>query len=394
MEKPPTLSFRQRLYYFLEEPESPFALFVRFVIIFLILVSTAAILLQLFWPQVLSDMTRQVYLFEQAVLGVFTLELLLRFYATPSRTGFFKRAVNWVDILAVVPFYFGLNDAAILRVFRVLRIFKLINSVAILQRVKFFDFKNSIIRVVSPLIILFLFIKIFIWMLETQGLWFAETDFDTLFAIIGFALGVVLSQKIGRSYSKYLEVQNGMFSIHGKLMSLQGIINSMEPKAGDRLIYQWLRDFITHYHQERTGVMAHTRRINRDMYEAAARIGNTELIPFHRLAAMMAQLFEAAIMVQSKRTTRTPVAYNLLLQQTIIFYLILLVVFIPGAKGIVSVVFAGYLLYGMFQLTNDFDDVNGFDGDEITLITLNVERIKNYLAELEGLPANQSESHS
>ncbi len=385
MEKPPAMTFRQRLYYFLEEPTSGIALFVRFVIIVLILVSASTALLQLFWPAPLSGFEEHVYLFEQFVLVVFTVELLSRLYATPSRLGFFKRPVNWIDIMAVVPFYFGLNDATILRVFRVLRVLKLVNSVRILQQTPVLDFKNSIIRVVSPLIIVFVFIKIFIWVLESRGLWVGESDFNTLFAIIGFALGVVLSQKIGRSYSKYLEVQNGIFAIHGMLMSLQENLNVMQEKAGDRLVYRWLKSFVSTYHQERMGAMADTRQINRELYREAAKIGNTELIPFHRLAAMMAKLFEESIVVQSKRTAHTPMAYNLLLQQTIIFYLLLLAAFIPGVNGLISVIFAGYLLYGMFQLTNDFDDVNGFDGDAVTLITLNIERIKNYLTELEVL---------
>lgn len=136
------------------------------------------------------------------------------------------------------------------------------------------------------------------------------------------------------------------------------------------------------YHSEYDGALARVRENNRIMYDEAAKIGNTDHIPFHRLAAMMSSVFELAVVIQSKRTNRTPITYNLLLQQTIIMYLLLLVVFIPGVKGMISVVFAGYLLYGLFQITDDFDHVAG-DGSADNLIVVDAVRISNYLEELE-----------
>jgi len=374
---------RKGMLQFFDEPKTKIAVTVRFFIIVLIVLSAGLAAGQLVAPSYFSPYSQQIEWFEYIALAIFTVELFVRLFASTSLTGFFTRPANWIDFMAVAPFYFGIDDAVILRVFRILRLFKLFNSFTILKTSSIFDFKHSILRVVTPLIVVFTFLKGFIWMLEENELWFVETDFGTLFTIIGFSLGVVLSQKIGRSYSKYLSVQDGMYSLHGKLMGLQENLNIMSKGKGTKLVRDWLRGFMDIYHSEYDGALGRVRNLNREMSAAAAKIGNTDHIPFHRMAAMMSSMFELAIVIQSKRTNRTPLTYNLLLQQTIIMYLLLLVVFIPGAKGMISVVFAGYLLYGLFQITNDFDHVSG-RVDDGNLITVDAERIKNYLEELEA----------
>ncbi|CAF1585905.1 unnamed protein product [Rotaria sp. Silwood1] len=73
-------------------------------------------------------------------IGFFTLELILRLLSTPSLSKYFKSFMNWIDIVAVIPFYINLilnlvdqlgnqntsiyNSLALLRVLRCARIFK------------------------------------------------------------------------------------------------------------------------------------------------------------------------------------------------------------------------------------------------------------------------------
>jgi len=148
------------------------------------------------FPESFEPYAKEIEFFELIVLVIFTIELFARMFASKSITDFLRKPSNWIDILAVAPFYFGIQDAFILRLFRLLRIFKLLNSFTVLKTSNFFDFRHSILRVVTPLIVIFMFLKGFIWLLELNGFWFIETDFKTLFTIIGFSLGVVLSQKI------------------------------------------------------------------------------------------------------------------------------------------------------------------------------------------------------
>ncbi|CAF0996699.1 unnamed protein product [Rotaria sp. Silwood1] len=73
-------------------------------------------------------------------IGFFTLELILRLISTPSLSKHFKSFMNWIDIIAVVPFYVNIiinlvdqlhyqnvtiySSLALLRVLRCVRIFK------------------------------------------------------------------------------------------------------------------------------------------------------------------------------------------------------------------------------------------------------------------------------
>ena len=78
----------------------------------------------------------------------FTFEYVIRFINSPNKTRFLKNGMNWIDLLALVPFYVNLclqqlDDMEILatagktlrlvRVLRIIRIFKLIRHFAGLQ---------------------------------------------------------------------------------------------------------------------------------------------------------------------------------------------------------------------------------------------------------------------
>ena len=77
-------------------------------------------------------------------VAFFTLEFLLRFLNAPNKARFFRNAMNWIDILAIIPFYVNcflqtddmdiLGKAGkalrLLRVLRIISIFKLIRYFA------------------------------------------------------------------------------------------------------------------------------------------------------------------------------------------------------------------------------------------------------------------------
>ena len=60
----------------------------------------------------------------------FTLELLVRFIFCPEKLAFFKKVMNWIDFLAIVPFYISLvypseSNVEILNIIRLIRIFRI-----------------------------------------------------------------------------------------------------------------------------------------------------------------------------------------------------------------------------------------------------------------------------
>lgn len=82
---------------------------------------------------------------ELICVAFFTFEFMLRFLNAPNKKRFFRNAMNWIDILAIIPFYANFflqqkNDMdalgksvktlRLLRVLRIIRIFKLIRHFA------------------------------------------------------------------------------------------------------------------------------------------------------------------------------------------------------------------------------------------------------------------------
>ena len=106
--------------------------------------------------QDLASSDDEYYIPMQLVLNVielicvafFTIEFVLRFVNAPNKIRFFRNAMNWIDFLAIIPFYVNcflqqIDDMVILgkagktirllRVLRIIRIFKLIRHFAGLQ---------------------------------------------------------------------------------------------------------------------------------------------------------------------------------------------------------------------------------------------------------------------
>ena len=72
-----------------------------------------------------------VYIAEATFVTWFTLEFVVRWFASPNRCTFVKEALNIIDFLAILPFYMSLGISTdgfevirVLRLFRVFRVFK------------------------------------------------------------------------------------------------------------------------------------------------------------------------------------------------------------------------------------------------------------------------------
>ncbi|CAF3558429.1 unnamed protein product [Rotaria sp. Silwood1] len=88
----------------------------------------------------LSFFSSPFHRIQMICIGFFTLELILRLLSTPSLSKYFKSFMNWIDIIAVIPFYVNIiinlvdqlghqnisiyNSLALLRILRCARIFK------------------------------------------------------------------------------------------------------------------------------------------------------------------------------------------------------------------------------------------------------------------------------
>ena len=140
------LSNRERVDVLLNNPQSsPAAAFTGGFFITLIALSTITFCFEtLPWyyePE--PPLSDPFWAIEAFCISAFTLELSLRAWATDDRRGFFKKGMNAIDLVAILPFYvdliargFTIPGLSVLRVLRLARVFRLLriskNAVALL----------------------------------------------------------------------------------------------------------------------------------------------------------------------------------------------------------------------------------------------------------------------
>lgn len=131
------LTARERVDVLLNDPgSSPAAATIGAAMITLILVSTVTFCVETlpwFYDPEPSFDSGPFLAIEASCIAAFTAELSLRFWATNDRDGFFKRGMNVVDFVAIVPFYVDLlargvsfPGLSVLRVLRLARVFRLL----------------------------------------------------------------------------------------------------------------------------------------------------------------------------------------------------------------------------------------------------------------------------
>ncbi len=348
-----------------------------------IFISSAAVALEFFYPGIVHSHDAVFHVVEYIVLPIFTLEYALRLWAAPKRLAFMRKPFNVIDLLAIVPSYIeiilSLTPAAsalralrlvrLLRFTRLLRIFKLFRYKTFFNDV--FHYQDTIVQSITPIILTLSGLKLGILFLESRGWWVSDTNLGELFAIIGFALGIILSQKIGTTYDKFTQVEETSVRIYSTLTTLHTIIPSP-------IYAQWAKTFL--HLLERTADANHAQ-LSVHTHAIFTEIKKIEPQP-SELTILFNSFNNDVHFCLSKAQHLTPKAYDTLLHQSTVSYLLLISIFLPGITGLISVLIATYILYGMYRVTQDLDSIVGGDYKLINI----------HLTELRQLAAG-TESH-
>ncbi|MBI4201965.1 MAG: ion transporter [Chloroflexi bacterium] len=362
-----------QVYDFFEHPHTLAAKLVRGAIFSLILGSVAFLTIEFSFPEVFHRYSEFFRWAEYGILGTFTLEYLLRFTTAPRKWNFVRQPYNIIDLVAIVPgllalalpLFLNTSEVRILRLLRLVRFSRIMRSLRLLRFEffgKVFQLNNTILQAIAPIILFFLVLKGVIWMVEYFGFWFSEASLGELFAVIGFALGIVLSQKVAASYEKFLQMHESQVQIAGILSSLAVFLNQFEPGQGTRLTRTWAQAFLEALQQGHT--QSSTLAVaSQELYNT---IAAQQPHPAY-LGSAYLDLMKTSRYTMFKRNYLTPRPYDSLLQQSTVLYIFMLALFVPGWVGLVSVAVATYVLYGMYHLTQDLDSLMG---GEFRLITV------------------------
>ncbi|MEA5509676.1 ion transporter [Crocosphaera sp. UHCC 0190] len=149
---------KEKITYYIDDFDSAIGITINFIILGLILLSSSIFVIETYSiPPSIFVFLKQL---DTVILGIFTVEYILRFWCADSKKSFLFSFFSFVDLLSILPLFVGFLDIRyirILRWFRVLRLFRLI------------DFETSIFRIKSDdgmilvRIFLILFSLIFIY---------------------------------------------------------------------------------------------------------------------------------------------------------------------------------------------------------------------------------------
>ena len=77
------------------------------------------------------------------IAGIFAVEYAVRLYATPKRFKFIVNVFSIIDLLAIVPSFFGVGQAKALRSLRALRLFRLLRLLRMIRLIKSLDISDE-----------------------------------------------------------------------------------------------------------------------------------------------------------------------------------------------------------------------------------------------------------
>lgn len=389
-------SLSQKIHNFFEHPKSLISVLVQLFIIILILASLAIIIIEVFYPSVFNQYLLLFEICEYIIVALFTVEYLLRLLTAPEKLKWVFRPLNIVDFLAIFPNYleFILNlffPTTALRALRIIRIVRFIRVLRVFKLIKYksiFSYKQTIFQQITPIIVFFLAVKVVFWYLEfKQIIRISEPEgLAVLFTIIGFALGIILSAKISVAYDKFVNVDETVVRLAGKMNALTNIMQENVEKPDTRVCYEWSKCFLMLLHdKDADNSLLYPK--NQQLYKEMKKLepGPAEM------ATLYMEFTSEASYCLSKKIRLTPKAYDVLLHQATIFYFILLVILLPGIIGLISVGIAIYVLYGMYFLSRDLDSILGGD---YNLIDINTKELQGFIDNFEAEnPALPSDSH-
>lgn len=365
----------------MENPDSGWSYGWTIFMVLLIVISSFAAFSDLLFHDTLTPFEKMILEYDKPIIYLFTFEFLVRMWATPSAKSFVKNGFNWIDLIAIAPYYLGFHSeiVRILRLFRIFRLAKFMQRDLLGKNNRMsgmFNMKSSVIIKVTPVVFSLMFVKGILMILETHGNFIVEHEQGTLLTVMGFALGIVLSQKVAISYEKQRVIRDSMYELIGTVSALNNVLNAAKRKSGDECIKEWLKTFIDiFYHIDKSSMLV-LLKSNHDLYKEIAAISKGNEDAPKGISEIFNNLCEKSSFIINRKTSYIPFTYNQLLMQVTFGYVVLLLILIPGLPGMLATFAASYLLFSLYYVTDDFDagrhDASGG-------LDLNPHRLEDYL---------------
>ena len=122
---------KKRIIQLLDKPSSVVDKSITVFLIALVYISIVHLVIEIRYPDLVSTYQTVFFLVKYIVLGIFTIELILRIICDPNRRQYFKSFYGIVDLIAVIPgllavFFPALDQTVWLRVFRIIKFVRIL----------------------------------------------------------------------------------------------------------------------------------------------------------------------------------------------------------------------------------------------------------------------------
>ncbi len=140
---------------------------------------------------------------EVVVIGIFTLEYLLRLYVSKKKLSFIFSFYGLVDLIAILPYYLFMGlDLRSMRAFRLIRLVRLLGMARYQKAMKRFKTAFSMAR---EEIVLFLFLTLILLYLSAVGIYYFEREaqpeeFASVFHSLWWAVATLTTVGYGDIY--------------------------------------------------------------------------------------------------------------------------------------------------------------------------------------------------
>ncbi len=377
-----SVSYRERVWTFLEHPSTLFAYVTFFFLMTVVVISVIPITLEHFAAGFFLTNESWLSAIDKTCVLIFTLEYFLKVWAAPKRWKYIFSFYGLVDLLSIMPFYLDLavhnvlmHDLETLRVLRLMRLLRLIRLLKLLKILHVLQIKTSIAEQVAPVVLAFVFFKLGISILEIYNVLDVTAELGQLFAIVGFALGIALGQNVRVAHQKFVEVEETALRIHALMISIYYVLSSHDSTKNqcDKIAWEWLESLIQLLERSETASKQRFYRVNRQLYDLSVPLEKSPV--FVQLGRDYTYLNTSVSFILERMNAHIPRPFSNLLQRTTLIYIALMAVFVPGLPGLISVIVATYMLYGLYHVALDLDVA--IADDHRSLMSVNIDDLRN-----------------
>lgn len=281
----------------------------------------------------------------------FTIEIALRIFAKPRPRDYVLSPFGIIDILAVAPTWLSLIVPGLpnLNWLRALRLIRLLRIVEVLRRTPGAAARGwGLLLQLAPFMAYAFILKTIIVVLEGAGLWFEIPGLTLVISVIGFAIGVLLSTRLGT-------VQGRMYDFEVGIASLAATVRIIRDNVPDANLLDRFTRALERYSQGECEYEEPQRALERIAAAGPGAVGPPIWVNFHQSAQFAVERLGVAGTSE----------YTRVLRNVIVIYIVSVLLVIPGLTGLLSAALVVYVLGGMFMLILNMEKPYSADPDSL-----------------------------